>query len=286
MVTAAFGLYGWSFEKIERGREMDIQLPRTGTSSSVERAFELLDRIAAAGPDGVTLAQLAAEVPTAKSTTHRYVVTLLELGVLRRDGVGRLQLGLKLVELAGALLDGDNLRTVAEPVLHDLVARTGETVHLGVPADGHVVYIAKVESPQSVRLVSRIGARVALHCSAMGKALMAQLNGPALQEALDRPRTVRTMHTITAADALLAELDKVRSAGVAVDDEENELGVRCIGTVIHGAREQPIGAISVSAPATRMTHERCAEIAPVVIAAADEIARRMGRPVANQNQRG
>jgi IclR family transcriptional regulator, KDG regulon repressor len=265
---------------------MDVQLPRTGTSSSVERAFELLDRIAAAGPDGVTLAQLAAEVPTAKSTTHRYVVTLLELGVLRRDGIGRLQLGLKLVELAGALLDGDNLRTVAEPVLHDLVARTGETVHLGVPADGHIVYIAKVESPQSVRLVSRIGARVALHCSAMGKALMARLDGAALQEALDRPRPVRTMHTITAADALLAELDKVRAAGVAIDDEENELGVRCIGTVIHGARELPIGAISVSAPATRMTHERCAEIAPVVIAAADEIARRMGRPVANQNQRG
>jgi DNA-binding IclR family transcriptional regulator len=255
-----------------------------GTSTSVERAFELLDRIAVAGPEGLTLAQLAADVPTAKSTTHRYVVTLIELGVVRRDGAGRLQLGLKLVELAGALLDGDNLRSAAEPVLHDLVARTGETVHLGVPGDGHVVYIAKVESPQSVRLVSRIGARVALHCSAMGKALMARLDGQALQDALDRARPVRTMHTITTADALLAELEKVRGAGVAIDDEENELGVRCIGTAIVGARGESIGAISVSAPATRMTQERCAEIAPVVIAAAGEIARRLGRPAANQNQ--
>jgi DNA-binding IclR family transcriptional regulator len=250
----------------------------SGTSTSVERAFELLDHIAAAGPNGLTLAELAAEVPTAKSTTHRYVTTLLELGVVRRDAAGRLQLGLRLVELAGSLLDGDNLRMAAEPVLHELVARTGETVHLGVPtADGHVVYIAKVESPQSVRLVSRIGARIPMHCSAMGKALLALMDGPQLQAALERPRDVRTMHTLTSQDALLAELEKVRVAGVAIDDEENELGVRCIGTVVHGNGTAPVGAISVSAPATRMTHERCAEVAPAVLAAAEEIARRLGR---------
>jgi DNA-binding IclR family transcriptional regulator len=260
---------------------MSAQPQRTDTSTSVERAFELLERVAAAGSAGLTLAQLAADVPTAKSTTHRYVVTLLELGALRRDPTGRLHLGLKLVELAGALLDGDNLRSAAEPVLHDLMERTGETVHLGVPADGYVVYVAKVESAQSVRLVSRIGARVALHCSAMGKALMARLDEHALQAALERPRPVQTMHTITSTDALLAELGKVRAAGVAIDDEENELGVRCIGTAIVGGRGESIGAISVSAPATRMPHERCAEIAPVVIAAADEIARRLGRPNSN-----
>ena len=183
---------------------MAVQSSRNDTSSSVERAFELLDLVGAAGPRGLTLAELAAGLPTAKSTTHRYVITLLSLGVLARDGAGRLRLGVKLVELAGALLDGDHLRGAAEPVLHDLVARTGETVHLGVPAEGEVVYVAKVESTQSVRLVSRIGARVALHCSAMGKALMARLDEDALQAALARPRPVRTMHTITAIDALLA----------------------------------------------------------------------------------
>jgi DNA-binding IclR family transcriptional regulator len=258
---------------------MTIAPSSNGTSTSVERAFELLDRIAAAGSDGLTLAQLAAGVPTAKSTTHRYVATLLELGVVRRDSASRLHLGLRLVELAGALLEGDNLRSAAEPVLHELMARTGETVHLGVPAEGHVVYIAKVESPQSLRLVSRIGARIPLHCSAMGKALLAQLEPDALASALDRPRDVRTMHTLTSADALLAELDKVRIAGVAIDDEENELGVRCIGTVVHGNGNgtAPVGAISVSAPATRMTHERCAEVTPAVLAAAEEIARRLGR---------
>jgi DNA-binding IclR family transcriptional regulator len=257
---------------------MTIAPSSNGTSTSVERAFELLDRIAAAGSDGLTLAQLAAGVPTAKSTTHRYVATLLELGVLRRDSASRLHLGVRLVELAGALLEGDNLRSAAEPVLHELVARTGETVHLGVPVDGHVVYIAKVESPQSLRLVSRIGARIPMHCSAMGKALLAHMDATALETAFARPRDVRTMHTITSADALHAELEKVRVAGVAIDDEENELGVRCIGTVVLGAGSAPVGAISVSAPATRMTHERCAEVAPAVIGAAEEIARRLGRP--------
>jgi DNA-binding IclR family transcriptional regulator len=245
-------------------------------STSVERAFELVDRVAAAGPEGITLAQLAADVATAKSTTHRYIATLLGLGVLRRDEAGRLHLGLKLVELAGALLEGDNLRGAAEPVLRDLVARTGETVHLGVPSEGHVVYIAKVESPQSVRLVSRIGARAPFHCSAMGKAMLALMREPELQAALERPRELRTMHTITSTDALLAELDKVRAEGVAVDDEENELGVRCVGAAIRGPRAEPVAAISVSGPATRMTHERCTEIAPTVIAAAHEIARLLG----------
>jgi IclR family acetate operon transcriptional repressor len=257
----------------------------SNTSSSVERAFDLLDRVAAAGTRGLTLGELASELPVAKSTTHRYVVTLLELGVLRRDRAERLRLGVKLVELAGALLDTDNLRNAAEPVLDDLVARTGETAHLGIPADDHVVYIAKVESPQSVRLVSHIGARVPLHCSAMGKALMARLDEKALRAALQRPREARTAHTITAETALRREVEKVRAAGVAIDDEENELGVRCIGTAVLGIGSEPVGALSVSAPASRMSHERLAEVAPAVIAAAEEIARRLGRGTAFRDEK-
>ncbi|HEY4278277.1 MAG TPA: IclR family transcriptional regulator [Conexibacter sp.] len=256
---------------------------RSATSSSVARAFELLDLVAAA-PDGIALGQLAAAVPTAKSTTHRYVMTLLDLGALRRDARGRLTLGLKLVELAGALLDGDDLHAAADPVLHELVAQTGETVHLGIPSDGHVVYVAKVESPQSVRLVSRVGARVALHCSAMGKALMARMGEESLDAALAHPRTSRTVHTIVDETAMRAELEKVRVAGVAIDDEENELGVRCLGAVIVDPRAGSLGAISVSAPAARMSHERCAEVAPAVISAAEEIARRLGRPIPRSHE--
>jgi DNA-binding IclR family transcriptional regulator len=245
-------------------------------STSVARAFDLLDAISAAGPHGMTLGELAATVTTAKSTTHRYVTTLLELGALRREPDGRLRLGLRLIELAGAMLEGDNLRHAAEPMLHDLVARTGETVHLGVPSEGMVVYVAKVESPQSVRLVSRIGARVPFHCSAMGKALLSRLDAAELEAELARPREVRTMHTITARDALEREIEQVRERGYSIDDEENEVGVRCIGAPVVNGRGRALAAISVSAPEARMPLERCAEVAPLVRSAAVEIARRLG----------
>lgn len=246
------------------------------TSTSVERAFELLDRIAAAGSEGITLGRLAGEVRTAKSTTHRYVATLVELGAVRRDPLGRLHLGLKLIELAGALLDADDLRSVADPILKDLVAATGETVHLGLPSDGDVVYIAKVESPQSVRLVSRIGSKVPMYCSAMGKALLASLDEEALEPLLERPREPRTKHTIVGEAELREELERVRERGFAIDDEENEAGVRCIGAPIVDAHGQPLGAISVSAPAGRMTLARAKQTAPGVVRAGKEIARRLG----------
>ena len=248
----------------------------SGTSTSVVRAFEELERIALAGENGITLGQLAATIPTAKSTTHRYVATLLALGVVRRDDFARLRLGYKLVELAGVLLDGDDVRSAAAPILNDLAARTGETVHLGVVADGEVVYIAKIESPHSVRLVSRIGARVPLDCSAMGMAILAQLDGEPFAQALALPRAARTDRTIVDREALLAELDRVRAVGVALDDEENEIGVRCIGAAVAVAGE-PVAAISVSAPEVRMSHERCAELTPHMIAAAADISRRLGR---------
>jgi DNA-binding IclR family transcriptional regulator len=245
-------------------------------STSVARAFDLLDAIAASGRDGMTLAELAATVTTAKSTTHRYVSTLLELGALRRGADGRLRLGLRLIELAGAMLEGDNLRHAAEPVLHDVMARTGETVHLGVPGEGMVVYVAKVESAQSVRLVSRIGARVPFHSSAMGKALLACMDAAELEAELARPREVRTIRTITARGALEDEIARIRERGYAVDDEENEAGVRCVGAAVVNGRGRALAALSVSAPASRMPLERCAEVAPVVRSAAAEIARRLG----------
>lgn len=253
-----------------------IAAPQGATSSSVERAFSLLELIAAAGSDGVTLAQLSAEVSTAKSTTHRYVTTLIRLGAVRRDAAGRLRLGLKLVELAGGVLESDDLRSAAEPILRELSGTTGETVHLGLPSGGDVVYVAKVESPQSVRLVSRIGARVPKYSSAMGKALLAALDDAELERVLADPREARTANTLTSSDALRREVEKIRSQGFAIDNEENELGVRCLGAAIVGARAEPLGAISVSAPASRMSLERCHELAPTIIDAAHEIARRRG----------
>lgn len=256
------------------GRPVSVE--SSGTSTSVVRAFEVLEQIALAGEDGLTFGQLAAAIPTAKSTTHRYVATLLRLGVVRRDERSHLRLGYKLVELAGVLLEGDDVRSAAAPILNDLAARTRETVHLGVVADDEVVYVAKIESAHSVRLVSRIGARVPFYCSAMGKAILASLEGESFERALTIPRNRRTERTIVDRQALLDEVERIRAVGVALDDEENEIGVRCIGAAIVVGHE-PIAAISVSAPEVRMSHERCSELTPHMIAAAAEISRRLGR---------
>lgn len=232
-------------------------------SQSVERAFELLDHVAAAGASGVSLHDLAATVGTAKSTTHRYVATLLQLRALERGPSGRLLLGPHLVTLASSYLAGNDLRAAADPALRELLDLTNETVHLGVPSGSDVVYIAKLESQQSVRLVSRVGARVPMHCSAMGKAVLAQLSPHRRAELLADPLPVRTARTLTGA-ALEAELRQVRDQGFAVDDEENEAGVRCLGVAILAADGEPVGAVSISAPATRMSRERYCDLGPAV----------------------
>jgi IclR family acetate operon transcriptional repressor len=252
----------------------------TTTSSSVVRAFDLLDLLAAAEPRGATLAELAEQVPMAKSSILRYLTTLAAVDVVRRDDGGRFRLGLKLVELAGGLLESDDLRSAAEPLLHDLAAVSGETVHLGVPSGNEVVYIAKVESRHSVRLVSRIGARAPIHCSAMGKAILAGLGAAERSPLLDSlPR--RTENTITSKKALQEELAEIRSAGFSIDDEENEVGVRCVGAVVTAGNGDPLGAISISGPADRLGRERASELGPVVIETAAEVARQLGHRAAS-----
>ncbi|MFC4592053.1 IclR family transcriptional regulator [Sphaerisporangium corydalis] len=244
-------------------------------SSSVDKAFELIRAVSETGRTGVTLGELARQAGVAVSTAHRYVTSLLELGVLDRDAAGSYHLGVTLVALAGQYLEEDGLRAAARPYLVELVELSGETVHLGVPVGDQIVYIDKVESAKSVRLVSRIGSRIPLHCSAMGKAVLALLDGRYTEEVLAGPLDRRTPRTLTGS-ALAAELAVIRGQGFAIDDEENEDGVRCVGLPIMNASGQPVAAFSVSAPANRFSIDDCHRLAPSALAMAEEISRRIG----------
>lgn len=246
-------------------------------SSSVDKAFELIGAVSEAGRAGLTLGELAAEAGIAVSTTHRYTTSLLELGVFERDRAGAFHLGVTLIALAGQYLEEDGLRAAARPYLVDLVELSGETVHLGIPVGNQIVYVDKVESAKSVRLVSRIGSRVAMHSTSMGKAVLAVLDERRRAEILAGPLPARTGRTLTGA-ALLAELDLVRNRGFAIDDEENEEGVRCFGLPIMSATGQPVGAFSVSAPAHRFSIDDCHRLAPAALAMAVNIGRRIGYP--------
>lgn len=247
------------------------------TSTTVAKAFAILD-ILASDEDGASLKEVSNHLGTSKSTAHRYLTTLEKLSVVERDEKAHFRLGLKLIELAGAFLSEHDLRNVSEPFLNELVARTQETVHLAVPSVNEVVYIAKVDSPHSIRMFSRIGARMPMYCTSLGKAILAYYPSDRVEEIIREGMPARTPYTITSPQALHLELERVRTQGFATDDQENEMGVRCIGAPIFDHTNKVIGAISVSGPADRVSKERCLELGPLVREVALEVSRRMGYP--------
>jgi DNA-binding IclR family transcriptional regulator len=244
-------------------------------SASVAKAFQLINVIAHAGPDGIGLQGLAAGAGVVVSTAHRYVTSLIELSVVERDTAGTYRLGIGLVTLAGRYLEEDVLRGAAHPYLVKLVELSGETAHLAVPVGDRLVYVDKVESAKSVRLVSHIGSQAPMHCTSMGKALLSLASHDERMRVVDRSLERPTSKTLVGAD-LFAELDRVREQGFALDDEENEEGVRCFGVPLVNAAREAVGAFSISAPANRFSVEDCHRLAPTAIRYAAEISSRIG----------
>jgi DNA-binding IclR family transcriptional regulator len=208
------------------------------------------------------------------SSCHRYVTTLADVSMLERGSAGRIRLGVGLIALAGAYLEGDTLRTAARPYLVKLVAACGETSHLGRLSGNGVVYVDKVECDKSVRLVSRIGSTTPLHCSAMGKSILAALPAQERDSRLSGATERPTEYTLLG-EALRTEIARVGKQGWAIDEQENELGVRCVGAAIVTATGTAVGALSISGPADRFSAEDCRRIAPDVIAAAEAIGGRL-----------
>lgn len=248
------------------------------TSTTVAKAFAILDMLASNGEGGASLKEVYSHLGTSKSTAHRYLTTLEKLAVVERDEKAHFRLGLKLIELAGAFLSDHNLRNVSEPFLNELAAQTQETIHLAVRSVNEVVYVAKVDSPHSIRMVSHIGARMPMYCTSLGKAILAHYPFDRVEEIIGEGMPARTPYTITSPQALHVELERVRAKGFATDDQENEVGVRCVGAPIFDYTLKVIGAISVSGPANRVSKERCLELGPLVRDAALEVSRRMGYP--------
>lgn len=262
-------------------------MPSRNRSDSVARAFEILGLVAEAGPDGVSLSGLARSSGLPVSTCHRYITSLLDLAVLDKDAGGRLRLGVGLVTLAGRYLEDDALRAFGRPVLTGLSEESGETVHLGILTHGSVTYVDKIDSEHSVRLVSRIGSQVPLYCTSMGKAILSRMPEEYQEQVILEATERRTSHTLLG-DDLRRELARARQAGWAIDDQENEEGVRCLGVAILSASGEPIGALSISGPAHRQSLEDCERLAPSAIAAATEIGQQIGwrhvRPVTKRSE--
>jgi DNA-binding IclR family transcriptional regulator len=245
-------------------------------SRTVAKAFTIIDLLALQSDRGITLSDLSVQLHMPKSTVHRYLATLQQLGLAERSDADRFRLGTRVIELAGLFLANSDLRTESQAALDALATQTDETIHLAVPSGTEVVYIAKVESKHALRMYSYIGARLPMYCTALGKAILAFGTPERRRDVLAQPLKARTPSTITSRQALERELETVRSQGFAIDDEENEPGIRCVGAPIADYSQTAIAALSVSGPGDRIDRKRCAELAPIVRDAAQRISKRMG----------
>jgi DNA-binding IclR family transcriptional regulator len=190
-------------------------------------------------------------------------------------------LGLKFVEMGQTLLSQLDLRKVAEPILRDLAERTKETIHLVILDRNEIVYIDKVETdqnPSGLKMASRIGLRNPAHSSAVGKMILASFSEEELQVFFNEKSLVRrTENTITDPVLLREHLKTVRKQGYAVDDEENEKGIRCVAAPIYNEIGKTVAAISITAPAFRVTRKSIQEtLKKDVMETASEISERLG----------
>lgn len=246
---------------------------------SLDRAFSLLE-ILSHHPDGVHLMELSRMTGLHKSTVHRFLSALITLGYVKKVGGedGKYALTLRLFELSGRVVEGVDVLDVAKPVLEKLRDIVGETVHLVLREGTEIVYVFKAESfVNTYRMISRIGTRRSMYSTAAGKSILATMPPDKVQRIWDASTIeAYTKHTITTLDALTAELDLTRERGYALDNEENELGVRCIAAAVLDYTGKSHAAFSISAPLVRMADDRVAELAPLVLAAQKEISTSLG----------
>lgn len=248
---------------------------------AVERAFRLLDALAR---NNAGVSELARATGLHKATVHRLLRTLRELGLveLGPDGT-RYRLGLRLLELGGRVLARLDLRDVARPYLTALRDRTRLTVHMAVLDGAEVVYIEKLDSPANLRMASFVGTRNPAYRTALGKAVLAALPNNELQAVLAKTRFLpRTSNTITTPDALRQELVATRARGYAIDNVENEEGIRCVGAPVYGHTGRVVASISVSGPVFSVTTEELDGLGRMVADTAQQISRALGYPGAVQ----
>lgn len=236
---------------------------------SVERAFRLLETFAAhPGPLGVSRVAELTDLPL--PTIHRLVSTLVELGYLRQEPSRQYALGPRLLLLAES--SSAMLHALAVRHLRDLVEELGETANLAMLDGDDVAYVAQAPGRHSMRMFTEVGRRVHPHCTAVGKVLLADLSAPEAQRLLERTGMPRfTEHTITSAVQMSAELAVVREQGFALDDGEQEVGVRCVAVAVPHPTVRL--AISVSGPAPRMSEELIARAVPILSDTALGLAR-------------
>jgi IclR family KDG regulon transcriptional repressor len=249
---------------------------------SVERALSILDLFDEYETE-LKITDISGRMQLHKSTVHSLLKTLQVKGYIEQNvDNGKYRLGMKLFERGNLVIRRLDLRSIAKKYLVELSAKTQNTVHLVILDGKEGIYIEKVEGSSATVLYSRIGRRIPVHCSAVGKALIANKNDRELKEILRGYEYIQqTPNTIMDEDSFVAELEKVKKNGFAIDSEENEPGITCIAVPIWDHTGSVVAAMSMSQHSASVSREKLEQTVAILKEAADKISSELGYELHN-----
>jgi len=253
-------------------------MSETRGTKSISRAIDLLETLAA-NPQGISLSELSHLLGIPKPSIHRILQTLIDRQLVDEDPIlEEYSLGLGVLRLSQSVLAGVELRQQARPVLENLNHSWDESIHLAILDEKgtQVIYIDKIESSQAVRMVSRVGQSVPVHCTALGKAILSCFETEEVENLLANYTFKSfTPNTITNLQVLLAHLEEVKHQGFAVDNVEYEESVVCVAAPVLDSEGKAVAAVSISAPQNRLSKEDIPSAGADVCSAAQEISKVM-----------
>jgi len=266
---------------------MPSRSKRTYDITSLQRGLRLL-HLFSESPRGLTAKQVAGLSQLPVSTVHRFLANLVTASFLSCDGDGHYHLGIACFAIGQAAAGQLDIRRLSLPYLTELNQQTRETIHLTVRHGLAAVYVEKLDSPEPLRIHSRIGAGVPLYCTAVGKILLAYTPVEELDRILSELRIKRlTPNTVGNLQELKGELYRVRKNGYACDLEEHEMHIRCLAAPIWDHTGSVRSSLSITAPAVRMPVTRLRQVAPLIQDAGLQISRQLGyQPIVGAQQAG
>jgi IclR family KDG regulon transcriptional repressor len=244
--------------------------------AAVLKVFAILQALSERSETGIS--ELSVRLAMPKATVYRFLQTMMTLGYVRQQADSeRYGLSMKAFELGAKALQYPDLVDLAKHHMQMLADKTGETVHLGTLIDSEIIYVHKIDSRHTLGMYSKIGRRAPLHCTAIGKVLMAWEHPERRDRILDSAEFKRFRDkTIVERGPYLAELERVRAQGFGEDREEFDDHIRCLGIPIFDRLNQPIAGMSISFPTFRYDEEKAPEIIAMLTAASRDISTRLG----------
>jgi DNA-binding IclR family transcriptional regulator len=250
---------------------------KTPSVPALERGLAILELVAGSRT-GLTFSQITRHLDFPKSSIHCLLLTFEREGYLSRsETTGRYFCGTKLVRISNTAMQGVMLRERAAPVLRGLMDRTELTVHMAIFEAGEATLIAKVQRVGTQKVATWVGKRIDVHCTSLGKCLVASMPEPELEHLVQEHGLLRhNENTIVSLSRLKQELAGIRQKGWAIDDEEEEIGYRCIGAPVLGKEGRAIAAVSISGTTEQIRNENYTALVQEVTRAAAELSEHLG----------